>query len=109
MQAKQCAAEPPLLQGIPERILMADQHVIPAAQRTMATERGPIGRFLAATELDTRLIGMIAALGIIWVGFHFISGGVFLTPRNLWNLSVQTSEVAVMATGMVLIIVTRNI
>ena len=31
--------------------------------------------------------------------------GVFLTPRNLWNLSVQTSAVAVMATGMVLVIV----
>jgi D-xylose transport system permease protein len=88
---------------------MADQDVIPARPRTMATDRGPIGRFLAATELDTRLIGMIAALGIIWVGFHVMSGGVFLTPRNLWNLSVQTSEVAVMATGMVLIIVTRNI
>ena len=88
---------------------MADQDVIPARPRTMATDRGPIGRFLAATELDTRLIGMIAALGIIWVGFHIMSGGVFLTPRNLWNLSVQTSEVAVMATGMVLIIVTRNI
>ena len=35
--------------------------------------------------------------------------GVFLTPRNLWNLSVQTSTVAVMATGMVLVIVSRNI
>ena len=88
---------------------MAEQDVIPARPRTLATDRGPIGNFLAATELDTRLIGMIAALGIIWVGFHVMSGGVFLTPRNLWNLSVQTSEVAVMATGMVLIIVTRNI
>jgi D-xylose transport system permease protein len=43
------------------------------------------------------------------VGFDLLSGGVFLTPRNLWNLSVQTASVAVMATGMVLIIVTRNI
>ena len=33
----------------------------------------------------------------------------FLTPRNLWNLSVQTSSVAIMATGMVLVIVMRNI
>jgi D-xylose transport system permease protein len=32
-----------------------------------------------------------------------------LTSRNLWNLSVQTSAVAIMATGMVLVIVTRNI
>jgi D-xylose transport system permease protein len=34
---------------------------------------------------------------------------LFLTPRNLWNLSVQSSSVAIMATGMVLVIVTRNI
>ncbi len=49
------------------------------------------------------------ALAIVWIGFHIMSGGVFLTPRNLWNLSVQTSSVAVMATGMVLVIVSRNI
>ncbi len=71
-------------------------------------------RFLRATEVDTRLLGMIGALLIIWIGFHyyghFVRGfGAFLTPRNLWNLSVQTSSIAVMATGMVLIIVTRHI
>jgi len=88
---------------------MAEQDVIPAPQRTKAPVASPIARFLQATELDTRLIGMIVALAILWVGFHILSGGIFLTPRNLWNLSVQTSEVAVMATGMVLVIVTRNI
>lgn len=64
---------------------------------------------LAAMEIDTRLVGMIAALAVIWIGFHIISGGNFLTARNLWNLSVQTASVAVMSTGMVLVIVTRNI
>ncbi len=71
-------------------------------------------RFLRATEVDTRLLGMIGALLLIWLGFHFyghfVNGyGAFLTPRNLWNLSVQTSSIAVMATGMVLVIVTRHI
>ena len=70
---------------------------------------GPIGRFLKATEIDTRMLGMIGALAVIWIGFHIASGGVFLTPRNLWNLSVQTASIAVMSTGMVLVIVTRNI
>lgn len=64
---------------------------------------------ITATEIDTRLLGMFLALLIIWVGFHILSGGTFLTPRNLWNLSVQTASVAIMATGMVLIIVSRNI
>ncbi len=64
---------------------------------------------LFALELDTRLLGMIAALAVIWVFFHIVSGGNFLTPRNLWNLSVQSASIAIMATGMVLIIVSRNI
>ncbi len=65
--------------------------------------------FLAATELDTRMLGMLGALAVIWIGFHVLSGGNYLTPRNLWNLSVQSASVACMATGMVLVIVTRNI
>ncbi|MEO4000692.1 sugar ABC transporter permease [Mesorhizobium sp. CAU 1732] len=74
-----------------------------------SSDGGPVARFLKATEIDTRMLGMVGALIIIWVLFHLLSGGLFLTPRNLWNLSVQSSSVAVMATGMVLVIVTRNI
>lgn len=77
-------------------------------------EEGAVKTFLRATEIDTRMLGMIGALIAIWVGFnaygYFVNGfGAFLTYRNLWNLSVQTSSITVMATGMVLIIVTRNI
>jgi D-xylose transport system permease protein len=68
-----------------------------------------LNRFLKATELDTRMLGMVGALLLIWIAFDVLSGGLFLTPRNLWNLSVQSSSVAIMATGMVLVIVTRNI
>jgi D-xylose transport system permease protein len=63
---------------------------------------------LAALEIDPRFLGMVGALIIIWIGFHLLSG-TFMTPRNLWNLSVQTASISVMATGMVLVIVTRNI
>lgn len=71
-------------------------------------------RFMRATEIDPRMLGMVAALALIWVGFHlfgvFENGfGAFLTPRNLWNLSVQTASVGIMATGMVLVIITRHI
>ncbi len=69
----------------------------------------PLTLFLKATELDTRMLGLVGALALIWIVFHVLSGGLFLTPRNLWNLSVQSSSVAIMATGMVLVIVTRNI
>jgi D-xylose transport system permease protein len=60
------------------------------------------------------MLGMIGALVLIWIGFNVytqVQAGesLFLTPRNLWNLSVQTSSIAIMATGMVLIIVMRHI
>jgi D-xylose transport system permease protein len=94
------------------------------------TSQGPeesgFGRFLRATEIDPRLLGMVGALLLIWVAFEAYSTIVlgrpslllgasqaeangFLTPRNLWNLSVQTAYIGIMATGMVLVIVTRNI
>ena len=83
-------------------------------------------RFLRATEIDPRLLGMIGALLLIWVAFEVYSTVVlgrpsmllgaaqgdangFLTPRDLWNLSVQTAYIGIMATGMVLVIITRNI
>jgi D-xylose transport system permease protein len=79
----------------------------PAATREPPTRSGR--SLLSALEIDTRLLGMIAALAVIWVFFHILSDGSFLTPRNLWNLSVQSASIAIMATGMVLIIVSRNI
>src|SRR5580700_8944944 len=85
----------------------------PSATSVAPTESG-IRRLLRATEVDTRMIGMIGALALIWIGFNIITWaqngeGLFLSPRNLWNLSVQTSSIAVMATGMVLVIVMRHI
>ena len=55
------------------------------------------------------MFGMVVALAGIWLGFNILSDGDFLTARNLWNLSVQSVSIAIMATGMVLIIVSRNI
>ncbi|MDF1873189.1 sugar ABC transporter permease [Vannielia sp.] len=57
---------------------------------------------------------MLGALALIWIGFHLYGVivydfGAFLTPRNLWNLSVQTSSIGIMACGMVLVIITRHI
>jgi len=88
---------------------MADQNAMSTSAALHSPEARPLRRFLRATELDTRLLGMVGALVVIWLAFNVLSSGLFLTPRNLWNLSVQTSSVAVMATGMVLVIVTRNI
>ncbi len=85
-----------------------DAHGQPAAAASVGLPSRKTG-VLQALEVDTRLLGMLGALLLIWVGFDLATGGQFITPRNLFNLSVQTASVAVMATGMVLVIVTRNI
>jgi len=66
-------------------------------------------RLFARLEIDERLLGMLASLVVIWIGFHIASDGRFITPRNLYNLGNQTASVAVMAIGMVLVIIVRHI
>ena len=87
---------------------------VPGATSSAPPNEPAIRRLLRATEVDTRMLGMIGALALIWVGFNVYTQiqtgeSLFLTPRNLWNLSVQTSSIAIMATGMVLVIVMRHI
>jgi D-xylose transport system permease protein len=60
-------------------------------------------------EIDTRLLGMIGAFVFLCLAFDFATDGRFLTPRNIFNLTIQTVSVAIMATGMVFVIVTRHI
>lgn len=60
-------------------------------------------------ELDTRLLGMIGAFILVAIIFNVLTDGRFLTPRNIFNLTIQTVSVAIMATGMVFVIVTRHI
>ncbi|GLK72635.1 sugar ABC transporter permease [Ancylobacter dichloromethanicus] len=81
---------------------------VPAAPAQAAPAAAPTS-FVGALEIDIRFLGMIGALAVIWVVFDFLADGTFLTPRNLWNLSVQSSSIAVMSTGMVLVIVMRHI
>jgi D-xylose transport system permease protein len=92
----------------------------PTAGAPASANEGPIQRLIRAAEIDPRMIGMLVALLVIWCGFDIASGvlrpgsgglfgGTFLTPRNLWILLVQTSTIAVMTTGMVLVIVLRQI
>ena len=90
------------------------------SQNPALQDEGPIKRFFRATEIDMRLLGMVAALLLIWCAFDIASGilrgnfggllgGSFLTPRNLWTLLVQSSSIAIMSTGMVLLIVMRQL
>lgn len=64
---------------------------------------------LARLELDSRLVGMWLAWIAIAISFDLATDGVFLTARNLYNLSLQTSVVGVMACGMMFVIAARHI
>lgn len=88
---------------------MSEATIAPPTTTAEPTAPRSVRSLLSALELDTRLLGMIGALAVIWLFFNFLSNGNFITARNLWNLSVQSASIAIMATGMVLIIVSRNI
>lgn len=64
---------------------------------------------LDTLEIDVRLLGMLAAFLAIVVIFTIWTGGVFIRPRNIFNITVQTVPVAIMACGMVFVIVMRHI
>ncbi|WP_417249117.1 sugar ABC transporter permease [Celeribacter sp.] len=81
---------------------MADQ-----AQDTRGVT--PKRGLMAQLEFDTRLLGMIGALVVIALVFNVFTDGRFLSARNIFNLTIQTVSVAIMATGMVFVIVTRHI
>ena len=70
---------------------------------------GRIMDLVRQTEVDLRLFGMVLALAAILVGVELADGKNFLQPVNLLNLAVQATPVAIIATGMVLVIVTRQI
>ncbi|HMS94544.1 MAG TPA: sugar ABC transporter permease [Tabrizicola sp.] len=60
-------------------------------------------------ELDVRLLGMLMAFAAVSVVFTIWTGGTFVGPRNVFNIAVQTVPVAIMACGMVFVIVARHI
>lgn len=79
------------------------------ASSVQDTPRQPRRNLFQTLELDTRLLGMIGAFLVMSLAFHLMTDGRFLTPRNIFNLTIQTVSVAIMATGMVFVIVTRHI
>jgi D-xylose transport system permease protein len=56
-----------------------------------------------------RAYTMLAALALIWVYFHWATGSIFLTSRNLSNLMLQTSVTGIIAVGMLMVIIAGQI
>ncbi|NLJ40175.1 MAG: sugar ABC transporter permease [Clostridiales bacterium] len=63
------------------------------------------------TLLRTRMrdYAMYVALAVIFIFFGIFTGGSFLSPRNITNLINQTGYIAVLAVGMTLVLIIRQI
>lgn len=60
-------------------------------------------------KTSLRAYVMIFVLGLIWLYFHWATNYIFLTSRNLSNLMTQMSVTAILAVGMLMVIVSGNI
>ena len=69
----------------------------------------PVANSLKTAAIDWRMVMMGAVLAVIAIVFNVLSGGLFLSPENLYNIAQQTAVVGVVATVVVLIIVARHI
>ena len=69
----------------------------------------PVIETLKRAQVDWRMVLMSAVLVLVAVVFNILSEGIFLSPENLYNIAQQTAVVGILATVMVLVIVTRNI
>nr|WP_315473776.1 ABC transporter permease [uncultured Rhodoferax sp.] len=64
---------------------------------------------LKQAAIDWRLVMMGTVLAAIAIVFNILSGGLFMSPENLYNIAQQTAVVGVVATVVVLVIVARHI
>jgi D-xylose transport system permease protein len=69
----------------------------------------PVLNSLKQAAIDWRLVMMGTVLAAIAIVFNILSGGLFLSPENLYNVAQQTAVVGVVATVVVLVIVARHI
>lgn len=56
-----------------------------------------------------RLIPMILVLIVVWLVLEFLTDGLFISARNMTNLSGQVAITAVLASAAVMVMVTGNI
>ena len=64
---------------------------------------------LKQAAIDWRLVLMATVLAAIAITFNILSGGIFLSPENLYNIAQQTAVVGIVSTVVVLVIVARHI
>jgi len=72
--------------------------------------RAPEARHSAAADAITwRLLALLGCTALAWLIFQVLTDGIFFTPRNLSNLTVQMSITALVAVGMTFLLIAREI
>lgn len=66
-------------------------------------------RLVLSVKANIRQYTMFLALITIWVIFSILTDGIFMTLRNLSNLFLQTCTIAILTSGMVLVMVAGHI
>ena len=71
--------------------------------------RTGIQTLMSIAKANLRNFSMFLILGLIMIGFAFLTGGVNLNPRNFTYIFIQNSYILILAIGMLLVIVVGNI
>lgn len=77
----------------------------------MAKEQGAETKagFLQLAKENIRNYSMFIMLGLIFLVFSLLTGGINFTSRNITNIFIQNSYILILAVGMVLVIIIGNI
>jgi D-xylose transport system permease protein len=76
---------------------------------TMSGEAARGGLAAAIAGFNWRSYGMIIALALIVLLFEWLTDGIFLSPRNVAQLMRQTAVLVVVASGVAVLIIEREI
>ncbi|NEI72575.1 sugar ABC transporter permease [Rhizobium lusitanum] len=69
------------------------------------SEQRASGKAALLSGAQVRSFTMIGILLLVWIVFQFLTSGLFLSPRNLTNLSGQVAITAILAAGIVMVMV----
>lgn len=91
-------------------VLGAEGKLSTGVEEITVADRGTVGRLWARAPVEQlRALSLIGILLLIWIVFQVLTDGLFLSPRNLTTLSVQVAMTAILAAGIVLVMVQGHI
>jgi D-xylose transport system permease protein len=95
------------LTGDASLTIQTDEHTTSAGLQDSASPSRSIFGKLPIEQL--RAVSLIGVLIVIWIAFQVLTDGLFLSPRNLTTLAVQVAMTAILASGIVMIMVQGHI